>query len=178
MKQLLLFLICLFFMACEKEPIEPNNSTAYFMSTKINEQNWSVTNFGDAYFTTGYDYVQKKHTLNIRAVNQDLSSLCNQLGISFDFVPKIGRYYFNNIADTNIDSGIIATFTYYAINHSSTKWSNSGYVDIEYNSKDNIKGKFNFTAKGDSSDPSITAITSGSFSVINVGGSGEPWPGP
>ena len=117
MKQLLLFLLCLFFMACEKDPIDTDNSTAYFMATKINDQNWSVTNFGDAYFTTGYDYVQKKHTLSIRAINQDLTSIGNQLGISFDFVPKTGRYYFNNIADTNVDSGIIATFTYYTINH-------------------------------------------------------------
>ena len=162
MKQLLLFLICLFFMACEKEPIEPNNSTAYFMSTKINEQNWSVTNFGDAYFTTGYDYVQKKHTLNIRAVNQDLSSLCNQLGIkSVDVIKKDhsfinGNSYtvINALGASNTDATTgkltsVGTTGYYALGADidATATATNGTWNYTYNSPYSFYG-FNNACNG------------------------------
>ena len=68
------------------------------------------------------------------------------------------------------DSGTIAVYTYYDINHDYYKWSNSGYVDIDSISKNVITGSFSFTAQGDATDTTTAHIT--------AGWTGMEWPGP
>ena len=77
-----------------------------------------------------------------------------------------------------LDSGIIAIYSYYNINRVSSKWSNSGYIDIEYISIEEARGSFSFTAIGDATNPEMTTITGGTFKVIYGGSSGAIWPGP
>jgi hypothetical protein len=176
MKRTLLFILLV--VGCKKNDSPDINSKGYFMSAIINGQPWKVTNFGQAYFGPQYNHSKNSFYINIGSDDQSPNTICRSIAIEFDFVPKMGKYYFNNIAPSQIDSGIIAEYTYNNVNHYSTKWSNGGYVEIESITKDDIKGSFNFTAKGDITDSTTTTITLGSFYVVNVGGGDMPWPGP
>ncbi len=175
---LICLFLSLFLISCEKDNQENSISNSYFISSKIDGKDWKVTKYGDVYFSTSYDFSKNRFKLSLAGSNQDLNSICNLLSIQFDFVPNIGRYYFNNIGDTGVESGITAVYTYYDINHSVNKWSSGGYVEIESITKKNISGTFNFTAKGDANNPSTTSITSGSFNALYTGGGDKIWPGP
>jgi hypothetical protein len=172
---LILFLSFLSF-SCENNNEELSNP--YFMCSKIDGEDWKVTKPGDVYFSTSYDYSKNRFKLSLAGADQDLNSICRLTSISFDFVPNVGRYYFNNVGDTSVESGTSAIYIYYDINHFVSKWSTGGYVDIESITKKNIRGTFNFTAKGDANNPSTTNISSGSFNAVYSGGSDKEWLGP
>ena len=173
-----ILLLVLFIAGCKREATSDKYPNKYFMSASINGSLWKVSNPGQAYFGAHYDNNKQRYFINIGSEDQNPNSICRSIAISFDFVPKVGRYYFNNIGSAQADSGIMASYSYKKINIISSKWSTGGYVDIEEIRRENIKGKFSFTAKGDSTDSTTISITSGSFFVINVGGNGPPWPGP
>ena len=173
-----LFILSLFLLSCKKDNSTNENIQETFMSATIDGQNWKVSNFGDSYFGPNFDYSKNRFLINVGAKDQNPNSICNLILINFDFVPKIGRHYFNNVGSLQLDSGIIATYTHNIANVPVTKYSTAGFVDIEYFTKDIIKGKFNFIAKGNNTDTTISNLTSGSFSAINVGGSNVSWPGP
>lgn len=178
LKVIFILLFSVLLISCEKNNEESSIPNPYFMYSKIDGKDWKVTKYGDVYFTTSYDYSKSRFKLFLAGSDQDLNSICYLMSIRFDFVPTVGRYYFNNIGDTSIESGIIAVYTYYDINNSVNKWSSGGYVDIESITRKNISGKFNFTAKGDANNPSTTNISSGSFDAVYLGGSDKEWPGP
>lgn len=165
-------------ISCEKNNEESSIPNPYFMSSKIDGEDWKVTKPGDVYFSTSYDYSKNRFKLSLAGEDQDLNSICRLTLISFDFVPNVGRYYFNNVGDTSVESGTSAIYIYYDINHFVSKWSTGGYVDIESITSKSISGKFNFTANGDANNPSTTNISSGSFNALYVGGGNKEWPGP
>ncbi len=171
-------LLILLLSGCEKNNTPKPNSSDYFFEATINNHPWKATGPSSSYFGTSYIYEKNRFILSIGGTDTTLNSACQYMSIGFDFVPKPGRYYFNNDGSDQLDSGIIALYVYTDINHSSDKWSTGGYVDINTLTKDNIKGSFNFTARGDVSDSSLSTITSGSFSAIYTGGNGMTWPGP
>ncbi len=173
-----LLILSLILLSCKKDSSTNENIQETFMSAIIDGQNWRVSNFGDSYFGPNFDYSKNRFLINVGAKDQNPNSICNLISINFDFVPKPGRHYFNNIGSIQLDSGIIATYTHNIANVPFTKYSTSGFVDIEYFTKEIIKGKFNFTATGDITDTTITTITSGSFSAINSGGNNTGWTGP
>lgn len=177
-KVIVILFLSFLLISCENNNDESSIPHPYFMSSKIDGKDWKVTKYGDIYFSTSYDYSKNRFKLSLAGADHDLNSICYLMSIGFDFVPSVGRYYFNNLGDTGVESGIIAVYTYYDINHSVTKWSTGGYVDIESITRKNISGKFNFTAKGDANNPSTTTISSGSFNAVYSGGGDKEWPGP
>lgn len=149
------------------------------MSAVINGHVWNITNFGDSYF--GADllpYINNSFNIYIGGTNLIQNKICSRLAISFGFVPKIGRYYFNNKGSILSGSGIAASYTYDNVYTSITKWSTGGFVDIDTITKKTIKGRFNFTAKGEMIDTATSTIQLGSFFAVFTGGSGGIWPGP
>ena len=149
------------------------------MRAMIDDRGWTaVSDMGRAGFRVDYEPLKQRFSLRVSGANQSPTSICNYIMIGFDFVPKPGRYYFNNNGSWQQDSGIIAIFNYNNLNVPSTKWSTGGYVDVESVSKERILGKFNFTATGDAIDTSTTKITSGYFHAYYSGFSGMRWPGP
>ena len=146
------------------------------MSAEVNGTAWKASQPGDAYFMA-YIEGRPRWEILIVGVHKDIDTVANVIDISFDFLPKPGRYYFNNKLDISIDSGVSAFYTYYDINHSSTKWSTGGFVDVDSVSKEEITGSFNFTAKGDITDSTTSSVKNGKFDVSFAGGNIE-WTGP
>ena len=95
-------------------------------------------------------------------------TICSYIFIQFDMVPTPGRYYFNNTGSVEAAGGTIAIYSHNVINHLADKWSTGGYVDIESMTNTEVKGTFNFTAKGDATDTTTTVISQGQ---VRCGGS-------
>jgi hypothetical protein len=183
-KNIILVMLTLLFISCDKEndmeieQTEPN----YFMSAFIDDIYWETSGIGNARFSAEYISSKERFSIHIQANNMyvDPKPLDNgkMISFDFDFTPRPGKYYFNNDRCNQLDSGIIATYTYWNQNHYAYKWSNSGYVDIKAISRDSISGTFLLTVKGDTTNYEITKIADGKFNAIYGGSSGKIWPGP
>ena len=144
----------------------------------INEgRHWEVGN-NDVGFVTDYDYVKKRFLLLVAGSDPTPNVQYRIISIDFDFVPRKGRYFFNNTGDLQKDSGVIAVLTYKHGPEYSYKWSLDGYVDVDTLTAQYIKGSFAVKFKGDATDTAITTLTNGSFVAPYSGSSGLPWPGP
>jgi hypothetical protein len=173
-----LFLILLFSVSCRKHNNNSANNTgvnldSIYFTANVDGATWYLTGPDQAYFMTSFD--GQRNTLLIGGVNKSLATANSgpaMILISFDFIPKRGRYYFNNQGDVQADSGISATYS--PGDNLQPTTSTGGYVDIDSVSKLVVTGSFNFTAVGDAGDSSTSYITLGQFEVLYVGGSGQP----
>jgi hypothetical protein len=170
-------LLLLTSLGCRKNNDASNNNgvelKSIYLSAVVDGAVWDVKGSDQAYFETISD--GQRNTLLIAGINNSLApanGAAPMIFISFDFIPKLGRYYFNNQGDVQSDSGTSATYS--PGGNSQPKWSTGGYVDIDSVSEQVITGAFNFMAAGGSSDTTATIITQGQFEVLYVGGSGQP----
>lgn len=168
------FLLALPGFHCVKSGSVTNDK--YYMQAEIDGKQWKVSGVGAARFSA--DYLQGKDRFAINVHAKDLNPIATNISFQFDFVPKPGRYIFNNQGSSNLDSGITAVYSYYDTHPVKVKWSESGYIDLESITRSETIGSFSFTAKGDVTNPETTSITKGSFKVTYGGSSGQIWPGP
>ena len=148
------------------------------MVTYIDHREWKVTGSNNCYFVADYNYNKKRFLISITRENADPGSFAKRINIGFDFVPKVGRYYFNNTGSIQKDSGTIGSYTYKGQYNDLIKWSSGGYVEITSISKDNIQGTFDFTVNGDAADTSTVALKEGSFKAAYGESIDSVWTGP
>jgi hypothetical protein len=171
-----LLILALVLVSCHKDETPPEKE--YFMSAMIDDVWWEVSANNEVGFVTDYDYAKKRFSLLVSGSDPTPNVKYRVITISFDFVPRKGRYLFNNTGSVQKDSGTIAVLTYKFGPVYSYKWSTEGYVDVDTLTKDFIKGRFAVKFKGDASDTATTSITKGSFVAPYSGSSGLPWGGP
>lgn len=182
MRQILL--LSILFIGCKKNNPNQESTLPYFMSANIDGKPWNMRNvnnqFLNATFSTDYSFADSSWNIHISGDNQSQDTLCYGISISFYFLPKKGRYYFNNTLSQHAVKGISAMYIYYSkrLFGFAPKYSIDGYVNIEEFTKDEMKGSFNFNARGHAQDSTVTSITKGAFFVYHGGGGGRPWPGP
>lgn len=177
MKYLALLLILV--LGCKKANNNDASIKQYYFTAETDGQLWHVNKVGEIGFGAIYSEFKKRFQISILANDQDTTTKTSFISISFDFLPKLGRYYFNNNGPQQLDSGIIATYNYRRNGLNTNKWSTSGYVDIDFFTRDEMKGTFWFTSKGDLNDPTLSTTQLGSFYVPYLGGSGSvQWTGP
>jgi len=156
------------FAGCRKiTPAPKPTTTGYFMSAEIGGQPWKITQYGASYFATGLNFIPARNYFLIAGADTTTGTICSYIFIQFGVIPTPGRYYFNNTGDVEAAGGAIAIFTHNVINHLADKWSTGGYVDIQSMTDTEIKGTFNFTAKGDATDTTTTVISQGQFDAVS-----------
>jgi hypothetical protein len=179
MKSKIIILSVVLFWGCLKEH-QPQDTTCekgYYLSAIIDGRMWDDTMCRQSYFLANVNIEHNGWSITI--IGTDESPVTNFISLDFDFVPKSGgKYYFNNIGDVRPVGGLAGTYTHTINGVQDIKYSIDGYVNIDTITQAFVKGDFNFTAKGDANDTTLSKITYGNFYVYNAGGSGGIWPGP
>jgi hypothetical protein len=180
LKALVILVYFSIFIGCEKDDkmTHEKSKPYYFMSAFIDNVNWSTSgDFNAHFYTTNF---MGKYSMSVIGdnINIDPKPLDNgkRIIFSFGFMPKPGKYNFKNEGSLQLDSGIIAIYTYWNQNHFDTKWSNDGYIEIKSISRDSISGTFSLTVKGDPTNNEITKISDGEYNAKYDNGYGF-WPG-
>ena len=94
--------------------------------------------------------------------------------ISFNFTPKVGKFYLNKSSDSIVTATIQGTNS----DGDYINYSDSGYVDVTSFSKESMSGNFEFHAKNNYVQKPESEITEGSFFAPIVGGTNGIWTGP
>lgn len=95
------------------------------MLGKIDGKPWKVSGVGAARFSAQYVHEKDRFAINVHGDAKDLNPVATNISFQFDFVPKPGRYFFNNQGSLNLDSGIIAIYSHYNSHPVKVKWSES-----------------------------------------------------
>ena len=166
-------------IGCKEGGDDATQPKQYYFAAETDGEQWRVSTVGQRYFGARYDDVKRRFTISVAGYDQDTGTRTTGVIISFDFLPRLGRYYFNNTGSVQPDSGVIGTYLYRRNGAERAKWSTSGYVDIESFTRDEMKGSFLFASRGDATDSTVSVTQSGSFYVPYGGGGGSvQWTGP
>ena len=178
MKMTIASLFTMLLLGCIKEHNDDTNSICdmgYYLSANIDGHIWYDGQCRQTYFAANQDGSNNSWDIGIYAMD---TNNINTIIIDMYFLPKSGqRYYFNNAGSVVPSSGLVGIYIHTTNGIPFNKYSASGYVDIDTITENVVKGDFNFTARGDATDTSLSAISNGNFYVFYAGGNGR-WTGP
>jgi hypothetical protein len=175
--------LTIFLFGCHKNPApkmpDPNFIQARFNGVlrKFTEGTLSSS----ARMVAELKHADNSWRITLLGNNPDGDTSCVGIVITFDYVPKVGRHYFNNrpLSYLLADTGLLCDYSYVSplYGFSETRYSMDGYVDVTSISRDNIQGSFMFHAVLATSDTTIVPVTDGLFYLHYLEGS-DNWPGP
>jgi hypothetical protein len=171
MKNNVLLLLLLLSIGCSKEKDKDSLETdPYYLSAIIDKTFWKVEGFGTVSYVAPYDYNNNRYEIII--VAGKLSTAYDKIiSFHFNFLPPLGKYFFNNEGVECSDSCITAGYVYWDANHNDhVKYSDEGYIEITSISCRSLSGFFSFTAKGYGSDSDTSYINEGRFNAAYGGG--------
>jgi Family of unknown function (DUF6252) len=176
--------ILFYLYGCVKDNSHVQTPSPYFIEAEFNDTKRVITEnsaFNFARFSAELNHNDNRWSIHILSDNVEQDTVCRGIWITFDYVPKVGRHYFNNSPLSFLPkSGLIGIYSYYNTigNTWQTRYTKDGYVDVTEINRDEMKGTFTFNATTESiTDTAIVAVTKGSFYLHNYGGS-DYWPGP
>jgi len=180
-------ILIVFLAACHKNDAPPAPiPDPYFIKANFNEIPVKFSNnqqFDFAHFGASLKD-DKSWRIIIDGEEQELDTVCHYISLTFNYVPNVGRHLIDN-SFLNLPSSepwVTAYMTSYnrTLGNSDVRYGLDGYIDIVSISKEEIKGSFEFHARGNYvNDSSTVTVTAGSFYVKNKGGSvSGNWPGP
>jgi hypothetical protein len=179
-----LIILCFYQCGCTKKNVLDKRPSPYFIKASFNGIQREITEntqFSYLSFQAQLNRYNNRWRINMISDNDDKDTICRGIWISFDYVPTVGKHYFNNLPLSSLpDSGMIGYYTYFNTisDGPQARYTKDGYVDVTEIGRDDFKGTFTFNAVAESStDTTVIAVTKGSFYLHNYGG-GDNWPGP
>jgi hypothetical protein len=181
-----LLLVLFFLYGCSKQNVVEQKPNPWFIKATFNGTPWQLTAekptpFSALTFQASLNPTNKRWSIHILTDKNNSDTVCRGIWISFDYVPTVGKHYFNNVPLSYLpEGGMLGYYSYY--NTVSNTWDNryskDGYVEITSISRDELKGNFSFNSIAQSStDTAVVAITSGAFYLPFTAGS-DYWTGP